>query len=156
MNTGMTTTIEKPQTGLSPAQTSAGKLRDEAWRRRLADAVTDPSASRNRAWAKAQRRAHRLGKLTAGRKADLDRDLPGWSANANDRWQETANDLVDFEDLHGCFPTIAGDDEARRLWRWLTYQRTRLTTGKLPRARRKWLDRKLPGWSGLEAGHHAG
>lgn len=152
----MTTTTGKAETGISPAQTSAGKLRDEAWLRRLADTVTDPSAPLSRAWVRAQRRAHRLGKLPVGRKAELDRELPGWSADANDRWLETATDLVDFEDLNGCFPAATGDDEARRLWRWLTYQRTRLTAGKLPKNRKRWLDQKLPSWTGLGAGRSGG
>lgn len=143
----MTTTLGEPAAGVSPAKTGITP-RDEAWQLRLRDAVSGSEGKRSSAWLRVQRRAHRAGKLSAARKTDLDREIPGWSAAPEDRWLETATDLVDFEDLHGHLPAAAGDDEERRLHRWLNYQRQRSAAGKLPKARRKWLDKKLPSWTG--------
>lgn len=141
----MTTTLGEPSARPSPAETRV-TLRDEAWQRRLRDTLS--GSEHGRAWLRAQRRAHRAGKLTEARKSALDRELPGWSVAPDDRWLEAATDLVDFEDLHGHLPGTAGDDDERRLHRWLNYQRQRFAAGKLAQGRRKWLDKKLPSWTG--------
>jgi hypothetical protein len=154
----MTTTLGEAAPALSPGQTqpqngtvavAADPESNWAVRLRQAAAGTDPA--RAGAWVRAQRRAARSGKLSVARKQALDNELPGWAAGTEQKWLDSATDVVDFEDLHGLLPTAAGDDEERHLHRWLNYQRQRAAADKLSAKRRKWLDKQLPSWTGQEA-----
>lgn len=101
-------------------------------------------------WLKSQRRAAAAGQLSAGRRAELDARAPGWDRPAADPellWLGRAEDLANYVDFSGRLPASAGGTaEATGLYRWMSHQRGLARAGKLTKARRKWLDKNVPGW----------
>lgn len=118
----------------------------------LAAATTSGTAvtGQLKIWLKSQRRAAAAGTLSADRKAVLDARAPGWDRPAADAeyvWLGRAEDLANFVDFAGKLPSsVGGTAEASGLYRWMNYQRSLAKAGKITKARRKWLDKNVPGW----------
>jgi hypothetical protein len=129
--------------------------REERWKSQLAllseaTAAGTPVRGRLKVWLKSQRRAAAAGQLSAARKSSLDERAPGWDRPAVDPellWLGRAEDLANYVDFSGRLPGSAGGPaEATGLYRWMSYQRGLARAGRLTKARRKWLDKNVPGW----------
>lgn len=129
--------------------------REERWNSQLAllsQARSAGTAVRGqlKVWLKSQRRAAAACSLRADRKAALDAAAPGWDLPAlggEYLWLSRAEDLANYVDFSGRLPASAGGTaEATGLYRWMSYQRVLARAGKLTKARRKWLDKNVPGW----------
>ncbi|QOT19217.1 helicase-associated protein (plasmid) [Paenarthrobacter sp. YJN-5] len=129
--------------------------RDERWNSKLslvAEARTAgvPLPGQLKVWLKSQRRVAAAGKLRPDRRQALDTRTPGWDRPAVDPellWLGRAEDLANYLDFSGRLPASSSiDTEATALYRWMSYQRGLARAGKITRARRKWLDKNVPGW----------
>lgn len=129
--------------------------RQERWNSQLAllgQARADGTAVRGqlKVWLKSQRRAVAAGSLSPDRKAALDAAAPGWDRPAlggEYLWLSRAEDLANYVDFSGRLPASAGGTtEATGLYRWMSYQRGLARAGRITKARRKWLDKNVPGW----------
>lgn len=128
------------------------RSRNERWADALkqAAAATTPVSGPVKVWLKTQRRAAASGTLAPERRAVLDARVPGWdrpSVSTQSLWQCRAEDLANFADFAGRLPgSAAKDTDEAGLYRWMSYQRSLARAGTLPKARRKWLDKNVPGW----------
>lgn len=129
--------------------------RQERWNSQLellgqAHAAGTAVRGQLKVWLKSQRRAAAAGHLSADRKAALDARAPGWDRPAVDGqllWLSRAEDLANYVDFAGKLPASAGTSaEAAGLYRWMSYQRGLARAGRITKARRKWLDKNVPGW----------
>ncbi|MFB9714114.1 helicase associated domain-containing protein [Arthrobacter methylotrophus] len=129
--------------------------RQERWNSQLALLAETRSAGapvrgQLKVWLKSQRRTAAAGNLTADRKAALDAVAPGWdqpAPGAEYLWLSRAEDLANYVDFSGRLPASAGGTaEATGLYRWMSYQRVLARSDRLTKARRKWLDKNVPGW----------
>lgn len=102
-------------------------------------------------WVQAQRRAHRLGKLSAGKGEALDR-VGEWGGaprgNLEVLWQTRLREVEAFRGVYGWFPIY---DPVRRpgekvLAVWVGRQRTWSGKGVLRTDRWEQLDEVVPGW----------
>jgi hypothetical protein len=129
--------------------------RQERWNAQLdllAEAFTAGTTVRGtlKTWLKSQRRASAAGNLTADRKAALDARASGWdrpAADAEYLWMSRAEDLANFVDFSSKLPaSTGGTAESAGLYRWMNYQRSLARAGKITKARRKWMNKNVPGW----------
>ncbi|WP_312875833.1 helicase associated domain-containing protein [Arthrobacter terrae] len=129
--------------------------RQERWNSQLtflAETLTSgtPVKGQLKVWLKSQRRAAAAGYLSAGRQAALDSLAHGWDRPAADPellWLGRAEDLANFVDFSGRLPASIGSSaEESGLYRWMNYQRGLARAGRITKARRKWLDKNVPGW----------
>jgi hypothetical protein len=129
--------------------------REDRWNSQLsllieARSAGTPVRGRLKIWLKSQRRTAAAGQLRTDRQASLDAAAPGWDRPAGDPellWLGRAEDLANYVDFSGRLPASGGGTaEATGLYRWMSYQRSLARTGKLPKARLKWLDKNVPGW----------
>lgn len=108
-----------------------------------------PVRGQLRVWLKSQRRAASQGTLLPARKTALDAQAPGWNvtgADSDARWMARAEDLANHVDFAGRLPAGTAGGEAGGLYRWMVYQRSLAKEGRLPKKRRAWLDKNVPGW----------
>lgn len=151
------------QSRMTPAQRLVLDTRIPGWRQSrqerwnaqldlLAEAFAAGTAVRGqlKVWLKSQRRAAAANNLPADRKAALDAHATGWDRPADDAeylWMSRAEDLANFVDFSGKLPTSTGGTaEAAGLYRWMNYQRSLARAGKITKARRKWMNKNVPGW----------
>lgn len=127
--------------------------REDRWNENLR-ALAAGSTPVLRTWLHTQRRALAAGRLTDRRRAALDAVLGSWStpAAAGPGWDERADDVIDFVDLHDRFPRPSGLDDEAALARWLTGQRAAARAGKMAPKRMTRLDKAVPGWLPEEEG----
>ncbi|MCG7308308.1 helicase associated domain-containing protein [Brachybacterium sp. ACRRE] len=103
------------------------------------------SVPRIGAWLHNQRSSARRGTLSMDRRRLLDKHVPGWLPEGNDRdrkWMGHLEDLARYVAEHGRTPPLAtpviGD--------WLNRQRQAARKGTLQKDRRRLLDERVPGW----------
>lgn len=124
--------------------------REDLWNASLKDlAASEAPTARQRAWLASQCRAARNGTLTARRRSALDTALGKWEKPAAPQppsWEERADDITDFVDLHGRLPSASGRDDEASLARWITHQRARARAGHLLPRQMARLDRDAAGW----------
>ncbi|MCC3299460.1 helicase associated domain-containing protein [Arthrobacter caoxuetaonis] len=134
--------------------------REDRWKASLAAAVAARTAGESpdratRTWLGTQRRAAASGKLAPERRRALQDAFGGWLETPPRRmatWDERADDVTDFVDLHGRLPSLTGRDDEVSLARWLTHQRAKARAGKLASSRMNRLDKDAPGWLPLAEG----
>lgn len=102
-----------------------------------------------------QRNRYRAGKLSASRKAALDKKVPGWltppkTEREQSLWQQRVTELGDFLRETGRYPSYkkATDPLEKVLAVWFQGQRHCRRTGKLALWREQQLDAAVPGWFG--------
>ncbi|MBG0738977.1 helicase associated domain-containing protein [Paeniglutamicibacter antarcticus] len=93
-------------------------------------------------WISTQRKA---GALSEYRRAELDRQLPGWAKDFNDVWEDSLKYVTAFYNHHGRFPRVGSSDPIEvKNARWIVMQR-KLARSMSPERLKK-LDEQLPQW----------
>lgn len=98
-------------------------------------------------WLQEQRGGRAAGTLDVFRMSFLDVNLPGWHADADERWVAGARDLSDFIIISGRFPDMESADQREQgIAAWLRMQQSVAEHGSLRPERRAWLNTYCPGW----------
>ncbi|MCC3292842.1 helicase associated domain-containing protein [Arthrobacter sp. zg-Y1110] len=133
--------------------------REDRWNENLSAAaasrITGTTTAAQKSWLGAQRRAAAAGTLTPERRRALGAALGDWLEAPVRRpatWDERADDVTDFVDLHSRLPMPSGLDDEASLSRWLAHQRAQARAGRLSSTRMSRLDKDAAGWLPLAEG----